>query len=371
MLYSPISPITRSDLLYFVTSVLELQELNPFIIIGCGGGGEKFANFNGIESVGFIDDNREKQGTEFCDRIISSDLKELVENTDARSVAIMLPIGAEGSALKYAVQAIDYGLNVITSFRSLSLHRNQSLIEFAQSQEVLIKEISPRLDVVKNIFGTAPSTCTEVLPKIDYQPKVPVVFVGGTSQECGKRTTTRILGKTAQDGGMNPAIISTDEMGLEQPVDLNFRAGSLSAMDVASAVMGSIRYMEEKKDPGIIFVEGQSSLTERGNPHPRGLSAAILVGAKPDATVVCHRINHPYRQPVGVDQEIKAIEAVEPTKVVGVSINLRNYSGNVPKVDLLSEYEKKYGLPTVDIYQGGALVLLDSIIDYIGGDVAK
>jgi len=366
MLYSPISPITRSDLLYFVTSVQELQELNPFIIIGCGGGGEKFANFNGIESVGFIDDNREKQGKEFCNKKISSNLNELVEYTNARSVAIMLPIGAEGSALKYAVQAIDHGLNVITSFRSLPLNKNQSLINFAQSQGVLIKEISPRLDMVENIFSTAPMTCTEVLPKIDYQHKAPVVFVGGTSQECGKRTTTRLLGKTAQDRGMNPAIISTDEMGLEQPVDMNFRAGSLSVMDVASAVMGSIRYMEEKKEPDIIFVEGQSSLTERGNPYPRGLSAAILVGAKPEATVVCHRINHPYRQPVGVDQEIKAIEAMEPTKVVGVSLNLRNYSGNEPKAGILFEYEKKYGLPTVDIYQGGTLVLLDSIIDYMG-----
>jgi uncharacterized NAD-dependent epimerase/dehydratase family protein len=366
MLYSPISPITRSDLLYFVTSVQELQELNPYIIIGCGGGGEKFANFNGIESVGFIDDNREKQGKEFCNQKISSNLKELVRDTNVRTVAIMLPIGAEGSALKYAVQAIDYGLNVITSFRSLPLHKNQSLITFAQSQNVLIKEISPRLDVIENIFAIAPSTCTEVLPKIDYQPKAPVVFVGGTSQECGKRTTTRLLGKTAQKSGMNPAIISTDEMGLEQPVDINFRAGSLSVMDVASAVMGSIQYLEEMKEPDIIFVEGQSSLTERGNPHPRGLSAAILVGAKPDATVVCHRINHPYRQPVGVDQEIKAIEAMEPTKVVGVSINLRNYSGNEPKDAILSEHEKKYGLPTVDIYQGGAIALLNSIIDYMG-----
>jgi uncharacterized NAD-dependent epimerase/dehydratase family protein len=280
----------------------------------------------------------------------------------------MLPIGAEGAALKYAVEAIDKGKNVVSSFRSLPLSLNPSLIKFAETKAVTVKEISPRLDVVRKIMGSAPFQCTETLPKLDYQPETPVVFVGGTSQECGKRTTTRMLGKTAKERGLNPAIISTDEMGLEQPVDINFRAGSLSVMDVASAVMGSIKYMEETKNPDIIFVEGQSSLTERGNPHPRGLSAAIMVGAMPVFTVVCHRPNHPYREPRGIDYEIKAIEAVEPTKVVGISLNLRNVSlqDQLEKKDQLEKYEEKYGLPTVDIMDKGASRLLEVITDLIG-----
>jgi uncharacterized NAD-dependent epimerase/dehydratase family protein len=341
--------------------VKDLQNLNPFIIVGCGGGGEKFTNFEGVQVVGFIDDDKEKQGKEFCNKVIYSDLEQLIGETDARSVAIMLPIGAEGAALKYAVQALDKGKNVITSFRSLPLYSNSSLKKLAEDENVIIKEISPRLDVIENIFGNGPSRCTETLPKLDYKPKAPVIFVGGTSQECGKRTTTRMLGKTAQKAGMNPAIISTDEMGLEDPVDLNFRAGSLSVMDVASAVMGTIKYTEEQKNPDIIFVEGQSSLTERGNPHPRGLSAAIMVGAQPDFTVVCHRPNHPYRHPLGIEYEIKAIEAVEPTKVVGLSINLRN----VENKEVLGDYEDKYNLPTADIKNGGALRLLDVINDHI------
>ena len=31
-----------------------------------------------------------------------------------------------------------------------------------------------------------------------------------------------------------------------------------------------------------------------------------------------------YREPRGIEEEIRAIEAVEPTKVVGISINLKN-----------------------------------------------
>ena len=348
--------------MYFITSVEELQELSPFIIIGCGGGGEKFANFEGVEAAGFIDDDTEKQGKEFCKKVISRDLEEVIQKTDAKSVAIMLPIGAEGTALKYAVEAIDHGKNVVTSFRSLPVTQNESLIKFAESKGVVLKEISSRLDVVKKIFGVAPPQCTEILPKINYKAKAPVVFVGGTSQECGKRTTTRTLGKAAKEHGLNAVVISTDEMGLEKPADVNFRAGSLSVMDVASAVMGTIKYMEENKNPDIIFVEGQSSLTERGNPHPRGLSAAILFGAKPDATVVCHRPNHPYREPRGIEYEVKAIEAVEPTKVVGISLNLRN----VEDKSEISKYEEKYGLPTVDIKNGGASRLLKVIIDHIG-----
>ena len=348
--------------MYFITSLKEIQDLNPFVIIGCGGGGEKFSNFEGVEAVGFIDDDTEKQGKEFCNNIISRDLTEVLQKTNAKSVAIMLPIGAEGTALKYAVEAIDNGKNVVTSFRSLPISQNESIIKFAEAKGVILKEISPRLDVIRKIFGTAPPMCTEILPKLDYKPKTPIIFVGGTSQECGKRTTTRLLGKAAIERGLNAVVISTDEMGFEQPVDMNFRAGSLSVMDVASAVIGSIKYMEEKKNPDIIFIEGQSSLTERGNPHPRGLSASILIGATPNATIVCHRPNHPYREPRGIEFEVKAIEALEPTKVVGLSLNLRNVNDK----NELNNYESKYGLPAVDVKDGGASRLLDVIIDYIG-----
>ncbi|HEX7467261.1 MAG TPA: DUF1611 domain-containing protein [Methanobacterium sp.] len=348
--------------MYFITSLQEIQDLNPFIIIGCGGGGEKFANFEGVEACGFIDDDPEKQGMKFCKSFISQDLKEVIKKTNAKSVAIMLPIGAEGTALKYAVEAIDEGKNVITSFRSLPISQNEAIMKFAKTKGVILKEISPRLDVIREIFGTAPPMCTEILPKLDYKPKTPVVFVGGTSQECGKRTTTRLLGKAAKEKGLNAVVISTDEMGFEQPVDINFRAGSLSVMDVASAVIGSIKYMEDKKNPDIIFIEGQSSLTERGNPHPRGLSAAILIGAMPIATVVCHRPNHPYREPRGIDFEIKAIEALEPTNVVGLSINLRNVSDKTE----IKNYEEDYNLPAVDVKDGGASRLMDIIIDHIG-----
>ena len=349
-------------LLYSVKSVKEIQDLNPFIVVGCGGGGEKFSNLEGVETVGFIDDDVKKQGKQFCGHIVCDSLENcLKEAPDAKSLVIMLPIGAEGTALKYAVQAIDAGLNVITSFRSLSIKENISLKKFADSKNLIIKDIGPRLDVIEKIAGVAPEKSCEVLPKISYEPNAPVIFVGGTSQECGKRTTTKTLGLEAQKRGLNPAIISTDEMGLEEPTDFNFRAGSLSAMDVPAAILSAIKYVEETKKPDIIFIEGQSSLTEKGNPHPRGLSAAILIGCAPDAVIVGHRPNHPYREPRGIEEEIKAIESVEPTKVVGLSINLKN-----AELDIDAEYfESKFGLPAEDVYNNGASKLLDAIFKYL------
>ncbi len=347
--------------MYSITSVEDLQELNPYIIIGCGGGGEKFSNLEGIETVGFLDDNPKKQGKIFCGLEVSSSLSDLFENTNAKSVVIMLPIGAEGVALKYAVEALANGKNVVTSFRSLSLDENPSLLKLAEKQNVSIKEISPRLDVINEICGVAPEKCCEVLPKIFYKPKSKIVFVGGTSQECGKRTTTKALGKAASERGIKSIVISTDEMGLEQPTFFNFRAGSLSAMDIPSALLSAIKYVEEKESPEIIFIEGQSSLTEIGNPHPRGLSAAILIGCSPDAVVIGHRPNHPYREPRGIAEEIKAIESIEPTKVVGLSINLRN----ADKEMKLSNFEDEFGLPAVDVYNEGASRLLDAILNYL------
>ncbi len=351
--------------MYSVKSVKDLQSLNPFIVVGCGGGGEKFSNLEGVETVGFIDDDEKKQGKLFCGCKVSSTLEESLEDSDAKSIAIMIPIGAEGPALKYAVQAIDAGLNVVCSFRSLSVSDNPSLVKFAESKNVEIKEISPRLDVVRKFAGIAPEKSCEVLPKIFYKPKAKVVFVGGTSQECGKRTTTKALGVEAKKRGLTSAIISTDEMGIEEPTDFNFRAGSLSAMDVPSAILSAIKYVEETKNPDIIFIEGQSSLTEKGNPNPRGLSASILIGAAPDAVIVAHRPNHPYRNPRGIPDEIKAIEAVEPTKVVGISINLKN-----SELEDLDEcyFEHTYDLPTQDVYNNGASKLLDAILDYLGDD---
>ncbi len=347
--------------MHSIVSVKELQSLNPFIVIGCGGGGEKFSNLEGVETVGFVDDDNNKHGKTFCGSDVSGSLLNIINKVEAKSVAIMLPIGAEGSALKYAVQAIDSGKNVVSSFRSLPLNDNISLLNFANEKGVKIKEISPRLDVIDDIFGISPKKCCETLPKISYEPKAPVVFVGGTSQECGKRTTTRLLGKEANSRGLTSLVISTDEMGLEEPSDLNFRAGSLSAMDIPSAILGSIKYLEEKKNPDIIFVEGQSSLTEKGNPHPRGLSAAILIGASPNATIVCHRPNHPYRQPRGIEEEITAIEAIEPTKVVGLSINLRNADETMD----VGDFESEFNLPSADVYNEGASKLLDSILRYL------
>ncbi|MCL2687751.1 MAG: DUF1611 domain-containing protein [Methanobrevibacter sp.] len=347
--------------MYSVSSVEELQNLNPFIVIGCGGGGEKFSNLEGIETVGFVDDDDDKQGQTFCGSKVSGSLVQTIEETDAKSVAIMLPIGAEGTALKYAVQAIDNGKNVVCSFRSLALNDNVSLLNFANEKGVVVKEISPRLDIIEDILGTAPEKCCETLPKISYTPKAPVVFIGGTSQECGKRTTTRLLGKEANKRGINCLVLSTDEMGLEKPSDLNFRAGSLSSMDIPSAILGLMKYLEEKKNPDIIFIEGQSSLTEIGNPHPRGLSAAILIGSAPDVTIVCHRPNHPYRDPRGIKEEITAIEAIEPTKVVGLSINLRNTDSNTG----CENFESEFNLTAADVYNEGASTLLDSILNYL------
>ena len=102
------------------------------------------ANFEGVEAVGFIDDAKAKQGMEFCNEIIYSDLEATYPGDKcASSIAIMLPIGAEGTALKYAVQAIDKGKNVVTSFRSLPLSHNASIIKFAEVEERNFKGDQP------------------------------------------------------------------------------------------------------------------------------------------------------------------------------------------------------------------------------------
>ena len=67
-------------------------------------------------------------------------------------------------------------------------------------------------------------------------------------------------------------------------------------------------------------------------------------------------------EPRGIDYEVKAIEAVVPTtKVVGLSINLRNADEDMT----LESFEEKYGLPAADMYSGGAARILDAILEYL------
>ena len=84
-----------------------------------------------------------------------------------------------------------------------------------------------------------------------------------------------------------------------------------------------------------------------------------MIGAAPDAVIVGHRPNHPYREPRGIAEEIKAIEAVEPTKVVGLSINFKNSESDI------ESFESQFGLPAEDVYNNGASKLLDAIIEYL------
>jgi uncharacterized NAD-dependent epimerase/dehydratase family protein len=48
--------------------------------------------------------------------------------------------------------------------------------------------------------------------------------------------------------------------------------------------------------------------------------------------------------------------------VVGISLNLRN----VENKNELKKFQEKYDLPIADIKNGGASILLNSIIDHLG-----
>lgn len=63
----------------------------------------------------------------------------------------------------------------------------------------------------------------------------------------------------------------------------------------------------------------------------------------------------------GVNEEITAIEAIEPTKVVGLSINLRNADKDAE----VGDFESEFNLPAADVYNEGASKLLDSILKYL------
>ena len=127
-------------------------------------------------------------------------------------------------------------------------------------------------------------------------------------------------------------------------------------MDVPAAVLSAIKYVEETKKPDIIFIEGQSSLTEKGNPHPRGLSAAILIGAAPDAVIIGPSNPITSISPILSLDGVK--EALENTHVIAVSpiIGTDSVSGPASKfMDALG----------IEVSSLGVASLYESFLDTI------
>jgi len=197
-----------------------------------------------------------------------------------------------------------------------------------------------------------------------YAVKTPVITVFGTDCAVGKRTTAVKLVEALRREGLNAVFIATGQTGLLQGSKYGVAVDVLSSGFAAGEVENAIANADEQEHPDIIVVEGQGALS-----HPAFTSSSsIIKGATPDAII----IQHPPKRSAHCDfpdipmptlaSEIELIEVVSRSKVIAITISHEDMSD--AEVDrTITDYERRYGLPTTDVLKHGCHKLVAKLLD--------
>ncbi|WP_254525721.1 DUF1611 domain-containing protein [Natrinema caseinilyticum] len=189
----------------------------------------------------------------------------------------------------------------------------------------------------------------------DVDADADVVLVLGTDCAVGKRTTTYELFAAAREMGRNAGWVATGQTGImigaHEGVVVD-RVPSDFAAGVVEDLVASVA-----EDHGLVFVEGQASLTHRAY---SGVTLSILHGAWPDAVVLAddpdrhHRAHFEQFDVDGVETERRLIEDLSDAAVAGIST-----WGAATE-------QARYDLPAANVYDdGGAAELLAAIDDVL------
>jgi len=198
-----------------------------------------------------------------------------------------------------------------------------------------------------------------------FKSEKTVVLVLGTDSSVGKRTTALELVKSAEKNGMNAGFVATGQTGIMIGADAGVAVDAVPSDFVSGVVERMV--MDVSKNRDIVFVEGQGAIS---HPAYGSVALGILYGAKPDYVIMTH---DPARKKMSsfpgkipkLEDEIKLIEKLGKTKVVGLSLNC----GNVENWEkIVKEYEEKTGLPTVDVIKQNGDKLLKEIINRVSKD---
>jgi len=192
----------------------------------------------------------------------------------------------------------------------------------------------------------------------------PIVTVFGTDCAVGKRTSAVNLAVALRKRGLTTAFIATGQTGLLQGAKYGVAVDVLSSGFQTGEVEHEIMRALEAEQPDIIIVEGQGALS-----HPAFTSStAIIRAARPKAIIVQHppkrkdRCDFPGIPMPTLESEIELIEVISGSKVIAITLNHEDMTDNEID-DTVMTYEKKYGLPTVDVLKHGCEKIVGVLLD--------
>ncbi|HET6404411.1 MAG TPA: DUF1611 domain-containing protein [Candidatus Thermoplasmatota archaeon] len=197
-----------------------------------------------------------------------------------------------------------------------------------------------------------------------------VVTFGGTDCNSGKMTSAVELTMEARRRGLKAAFVATGQTGIMIGCDAGAPLDALVSDFVAGATEELV-LKAAQKEPDIIFVEGQGTLS---HPAYSGVTASLLHGSFPDVVVLA---DEPRRQelrmppgPVAFRKPSLAFErdlnelhlkATSGGRVGAVAL----MTPGVPQAEYeetRARIEKDLGVPAGDVFRGEAGRILDGVL---------
>jgi uncharacterized NAD-dependent epimerase/dehydratase family protein len=193
---------------------------------------------------------------------------------------------------------------------------------------------------------------------------IPVVAILGTDCACGKMTTAVELNQALQQVGIKSVLVATGQTSLMQGAKYGVSIDSLVSQFVIGEIENSIVQAFEQEQPDIILVEGQSAVS-----HPAFLgSLGILKGSMPDGIILQHpparqfRCDFPQLAMPTVASEIKAIEFLAQAPVMAIALSHEDLN-EAEILDIITNYEQQFQLPTTDVLSHGCQKLVKTLCD--------
>lgn len=197
------------------------------------------------------------------------------------------------------------------------------------------------------------------------QINIPVIAVLGTDCACGKMTTAVELNQTLNNLGIKSILVATGQTSLMQGASYGVSIDALVSQFVIGEIENAVIQAFEGENPDIILVEGQSAVG-----HPAFMSSiGILKASMPDGIILQHppsrrfRCDFPLLAMPTIESEIKLIEAISTSKVMGIALSHENLQDR-EILTIIADYEERFNLPTTDVLKYGCEKLVQMLVNH-------
>ena len=278
--------------------------------------------------------------------------------------------------LNYVPKNFIYGIAPLASYLSMeqreivftAMEKGMNIInglpEFFTEDEKFVRKAREYGVQIYDIRKPPPRKNLHIFQGSIFEIKTPVITVFGTDCAVGKRTTAVNLVEALRSRDLKTAFIATGQTGLLQGAKYGVAVDVLSSGFQTGEVEHEIMRADETEHPDIVVVEGQGALS-----HPAFTSStAIIRGARPKAIILQHppkrkdRCDFPGIPMPTLESEIELIEIISGARVIAITLNHEDMTDR-EVAETVTEYESKFGLPTMDVLKHGCEKILNRLCE--------